>query len=319
MTNIKKLNDEYWDLVSRYDPDFASFVSKKYAINSDKFPLAFRKGQKNTSIVNVAGVRFGLKDTFPVIAGPCGLESRENTIRSAKTMKKLGADIFRGFIWKGRTNPLSFQGVGDVGLKWLSEIKEEIGIPIDTEVLSEKHLELVKNIADVVQIGARNMQNYELLKAVGKTHVPVILKNGTGAGMDEILSAAEYILHGGNKNVILCMRGTKSLAGSGSRFTVDMSAFSILKHLTHLPVIGDPTQGSDHHLITPSVGFGMAACGADGIVVEVHENPSKALTEKQQLLDYSEFEVMMKLIRRILYATGRTEVSWPNKNKRLTK
>jgi len=226
-----------------------------------------------------------------------------------QNLKKKGVNIFRGFIWKGRTNPSAFQGVGDVGLEWLKEIKEEVGIPINTEVLSERHFKLVEDIVDVVQIGARNMQNYELLKTIGKSQLPVILKNGTGAGIDEILSAAEYIIQEGNKNVILCMRGTKSLAGSGSRFTVDMSVFSILKHLTHLPVIGDPTQGPDHHLLVPSVGFGMAACGADGIIVEVHEDPSKALTEKQQLLDYYEFDGMMEFVKNILHATGRGKQS----------
>ena len=309
MPNIKARRDEYWNLVSKYDPDFVSFVSNKFAINPDKFPLAFRGGQKKASIVDVAHVRFGVNDTFPLIAGPCGLESREGALRTAKAMKKMEVDIFRGFIWKGRTNPSAFQGVGEKGLDWLREIKETIGIPIDMEVLSERHLELVDGIADVLQIGSRNMQNYELLKVVGGTRIPVILKNGTGAGIDEILSAAEYILQGGNKNVILCLRGTKSFVGSGSRFTVDMSAFSILKHLTHLPVIGDPTQGADHHDIIPSVGFGMAASGADGLVVEVHENPSSALTEKQQLLNYNEFKVMMKFIRPILKATGRRTLS----------
>ncbi len=308
MTKTRTLGEGYWDLVSRYDPKFVSYLSNRFAINPDKFPLAFRGSQKRVSIVDVGKVRFGANDAFPIIAGPCALESRESALRAAKAMKKMGVDIFRGFIWKGRTNPSAFQGVGEEGLDWLSEIREGVGIPIDTEVLSERQLELVDGIADVIQVGARSMQSYELLKALGRVRTPVILKNGVGAGMDEILSAAEYILQGGNRNVIICLRGTKSFAGSGSRFTVDMSAFSILKHLTHLPVIGDPTQGPDHHAIVPSVGFGMTVCGADGLVVEAHEDPPSAITERQQLLDYHEFREMMKFVRLMLDATGRVKL-----------
>jgi 3-deoxy-7-phosphoheptulonate synthase len=149
------------------------------------------------------------------------------------------------------------------------------------------------------------MQNYELLKAAGRIKKPIILKNGLGSGLDEFLSAAEYILKGGNKNVILCLRGTKPLQGSGSRFALDLSSFAVLRHLTHLPIIGDPTHPADHHLIVPSVSMGIAACGADGLLVEVHPDPKSALTGRQQLLDYDEFAKTMVFIKRILWAIGR--------------
>jgi 3-deoxy-7-phosphoheptulonate synthase len=292
-------------LVYGYDEDFLSYLKIKFAINSEQFPLVSREKHRRDSIIKVGKVQFGGGCNFPIIAGPCGLKSEKDSIQTAIELKGLGVDVFRGFIWKGRTNPSSFQGVGETGINWLRKVKEQTNLPIDTEILSENHLKLIKDIVDVIQIGARNMQNYELLKAVGSVKIPVILKNGPGAGIDELLCAAEYIARGGNKDIILCLRGTKSLAGSGSRFTLDMSGFAILKRLTHLPVIGDPTHPADHNAIIPSVAMGIAACGADGLLIEVYNKPEMALTDKKQLIDYSQFAKTMHFINGILATIGK--------------
>jgi len=304
MDDQEDWNDRFKGLVYSYNPAYLEYLSKNFAIDSSNFPRASRKNHPSDSIVKVDSVEFG-SSLFPVIAGPCGLESREQTLEVAMRMKTLGASIFRGFLWKGRTYPGLFEGVEEKGIPWLIEVKKEVGIPINIEVRTEEQLDLVLDAVDVVQIGARNMQNYELLKAVGRAKKPVILKNGLGAGLDEFLGAAEYILNEGNKNVMLCPRGVKSLQGNGSRFALDLCSFSILKHLTHLPVIGDPTHPGNHHLIIPSISMGIAACGADGLLVEVHPDPQNALTDRQQLLDYREFALTMEAIRRILRAIGR--------------
>ena len=307
-TSKENKMNSYKKLVYGYNADFLSYLKTQFAIDSTKFPLVSREKHPKDSVVKVGDVSFGGGYNYPIIAGPCGLETESQAISSALSMKKLGVHIFRGFIWKGRTNPYSFQGVGEKGITWLKKVKEKTGLPVDTEILSEEHLELVKDVVDIVQIGARNMQNYELLKAVSRISTPVILKNGPGSGIDELLCAAEYIAKGGNRNIILCLRGTKSLAGSGARFTLDMSAISILKHLTCFPVIGDPTHPADHSSIIPSVAFGITACGADGLLVEVHKNPSDALTDKRQLLDYEKFSETLNFINGILRVVGKTVV-----------
>jgi len=304
---ISKENGKvYRELVYKYDPEYLKFLVKQFAIDTKYFPLASRKTHHADTVVDVRGVRFGGGGHFATIAGPCGLENRHDTLETAKALEKLGADVFRGFIWKGRTCPTKFQGVGARGIAWLKDVKEQTGLRVNTEIISIEHFELVKRTSDMVQIGARSMQNYELLKAVGRSRIPVLLKNSPGSGLDELLCAAEYILRGGNRNVILCLRGTKPLTGSGSRFTLDMCAFSILKHLTHLPVIGDPSHPADHSAIVPSVAMGIAACGADGLLIEVHGNPKHALTDRKQLLDYTQFAQTMEFIRGILRVTGRS-------------
>ncbi|MDE1850336.1 MAG: 3-deoxy-7-phosphoheptulonate synthase, partial [Candidatus Micrarchaeota archaeon] len=288
-----------------YSPKFLDYVSKQFAIDQNSFRLASRRLHPRNTIVKIGAVPFGDSKVFPVIAGPCGLDTKENAIKIANLLKKSGASVFRGFLWKGRTDAYTFQGVGEKGLGWLEEIKNRTGLPIDIEILNEQHLDLVKDLVDVVQIGSRNMQNYSLLKAVGRTNIPVILKNSPGSGLDELLCAAEYILKGGNRNVILCLRGTKPLTGSFSRFSLDMCAFPILKQLTHLPIIGDPTQSANNATIIPNVAMSIAASGADGLLVEVHTNPKEALTDKKQLLDYNQFRQTSIYLNKLIKIYGK--------------
>ncbi len=255
--------------------------------------LAALEDRKRT-IVRVGKVRVGTG--FTVIAGPCSVESEEQVLETARAVKAAGADMLRGGAFKPRTSPYSFQGLGFKGLKILEKAREETGLPIVTEVIDTRDVSWVSEYADVLQIGARNMQNFALLKEAGKSSKPVLLKRGMHSTIEEWLNCAEYILHEGNPNVILCERGIRTFE-TYTRNTLDLSAVCAAKELTHLPVIVDPTHGTGKVSLIPMMSLAAVACGSDGLIVEVHRNPAEALSDKEQALTPDVFSAMMERIR----------------------
>jgi 3-deoxy-7-phosphoheptulonate synthase len=255
------------------------------------------------SLVDIAGIRVGGSEVV-VIAGPCAVESREQIFGTGWAVKKEGARILRGGAFKPRSSPYSFQGLGEDGLKLLSEIRSETGMPVVTEVMDTRQVELVGRYADILQVGSRNMQNYPLLKEVGMTKLPVLLKRGMMATIEEFLLAAEYVLSQGNSNVILCERGIRTFETS-TRNTLDLSAVPMLKHLTHLPVIVDPSHGTGLRWMVPAMAKAAVAAGADGLIMEVHYDPDKALCDGYQSLGLDMFADLMKDLRRIAAAVDR--------------
>jgi 3-deoxy-7-phosphoheptulonate synthase len=243
-------------------------------------------------------------DLLAVMAGPCSVESREQILEAAHAVKSAGGHILRGGAFKPRTLPYSFQGLGEAGLKALEEARKETGLPIITEVMAPEDVELVESYADILQIGARNMQNFTLLKRVGRAVKPVMLKRGMSATVEEWLGCAEYILNEGNSNVILCERGIRTYE-TITRNTLDVSAVPIIKQLSDLPVVVDPSHGTGiRSLVAPMAKAGVAA-GADGIMVEVHPHPEKALSDGDQSLHPNEFAALMHEIAPIAEAVGK--------------
>lgn len=243
-------------------------------------------------------------DQVVVIAGPCAVESREQLWEIARFVKEVGAKILRGGAFKPRTSPYSFQGLGVEGLKLLYEVKQEFGMPVITEVMDPRDLEIVMEYVDIIQIGARNMQNFTLLKEVGKLRKPVLLKRGLSATLEEFLFAAEYILLGGNSEVILCERGIRTFSDF-SRNTLDLSIIPALKEKTHLPVFVDPSHGTGNYRYVPSMAKAAVAAGADGLIIEVHPNPEKALSDGPQSLTFSDFRRLMGELKEIAKVVGR--------------
>ncbi|MBJ94153.1 MAG: 3-deoxy-7-phosphoheptulonate synthase [Rickettsiales bacterium] len=223
------------------------------------------------------------------VAGPCSVDSRERLLETAHFVKSIGGQALRGGAFKPRTHPYAFQGHGEEGLKLLAEARDQTGLPIVTEAMDPKQLELVVKYADVIQLGARNMQNFSLLKQVGQTRTPVILKRGLAANIDEFLGAAEYILAEGNEQVILCERGIRSF-GDHCRFTLDIAAIAALKSLTHLPVIADPSHPAGSRKLVAPLARAALAAGADGLIIEVHPDPRHALSDAQQALHFSDLK-----------------------------
>jgi 3-deoxy-7-phosphoheptulonate synthase len=257
--------------------------------------LAALNGSGRT-VVKVGNVRVG--EGFTVIAGPCGVESEEQTLETARAVKEAGADMLRGGAFKPRTSPYAFQGLGLKGLKILEKARDETGLPIVTEVIDTRDVSWVCEYADVLQIGARNMQNFSLLKEVGKAGKPVLLKRGMYSTLEEWLNCAEYILNDGNPDVILCERGIRTFE-TYTRNTLDLSAVPAVKELTHLPIITDPTHGTGRiSLITP-MSLASVAAGADGIIVEVHRNPAEALSDKDQAMTPPQFREMIGKVRKL--------------------
>ncbi len=231
-----------------------------------------------------------------VIAGPCSVESREQVMQTARAVKRSGAVMLRGGAYKPRTSPYDFQGLGEAGLLLLREAGDAYGLPIVTEVMSEADVELIAEHADMIQIGARNMQNFALLKKLAKTDRPVLLKRGASATVREWLAAAEYLLHGGNENVVLCERGIKTFERS-LRNTLDLASAALAKEMTHLPVIVDPSHATGKRSLVPVMAKAALACGMDGVIVEVHPRPEIAWSDGEQSLDLNEFAEMMRLLR----------------------
>jgi 3-deoxy-7-phosphoheptulonate synthase len=255
--------------------------------------LALLNGEGKT-VVPVENIKVG--EGFTVIAGPCSVESERQTIETARAVKEAGGHALRGGAFKPRSSPYAFQGLGLKGLKILRKAKEETGLPIVTEVVDARDVFWVSEYADVLQIGARNMQNFSLLKEVGKLRKPVLLKRGMNSTLEELLNCAEYILSEGNPHVILCERGIRTFE-SYTRNTLDLSAVPALKELTHLPVIVDPSHATGKVSLIPPLSLASVAAGADGITVEVHINPEEALCDKEQALTPRQFSEMIQKIR----------------------
>jgi 3-deoxy-7-phosphoheptulonate synthase len=264
------------------------------------YKLASVETRSEPTVVRAGSLTIG-GGQFGVIAGPCSVESEEQIVECARAIKKAGATALRGGAFKPRTSPYSFQGHKEDGLKMLATARVETGLAIVTEVVAGEDIDLVAEYADVLQIGARNMQNYRLLEAAGKTHRPVLLKRGPSATIEELLLAAEYILDAGNQQVMLCERGIRTFE-SHTRFTLPLATVPYLHAKTHLPVIVDPSHGTGHTPLVPALARASVAAGADGIIVEVHPNPEKALSDGYQSLTFKQFEDMMAGCRRVAAA-----------------
>ena len=262
-----------------------------------------RKVKPGGTIVHINGVEFGGSEII-IIAGPCAVETREQLFETARAVRTGGAKILRGGAFKPRSSPYSFQGMGEDGLKLLSDIRKETGLPVVTEVMDTRQVELVSSYADMLQVGSRNMQNYPLLKEVGMSRKPVLLKRGMMATLEEFLLAAEYILNQGNDQVILCERGIRTFETS-TRNTLDLSAVPMLKQLSHLPVIVDPSHGTGLRWMVPSMAKAAVAVGADGLIMEVHYKPEEALCDGLQSLNLPEFAQLMIDLKKISLAIGR--------------
>ncbi len=257
--------------------------------------LAKNHGGPRT-VVDVRGVKIGQGVT--VIAGPCGVESEEQTLETAVAVREAGAQLLRGGAFKPRTSPYAFQGLGLKGLQILEKARALTGLPVVTEVIDPRDVTWVCEYVDVLQIGARNMQNFALLKEVGKAGKPVLLKRGMHSTLEEWLNCAEYILAEGNPNVILCERGIRTFERY-TRNTLDLSAIPALKELTHLPVLADPSHGTGRLSLIAPMTYAAVAAGADGVVLEVHRNPAEALSDKDQALTHEQFQVIMRRVRKL--------------------
>ena len=279
------------------------FVSKSYKMVSREshpedsvFDLGMCPGAKK---VSVGGQKLA------IMAGPCSVENLENTLFTAREVNKSGAGILRGGAYKPRTSPYDFQGLGLEGLQILAQARQETGMPIITEVMTPALVGQVCEYADVLQIGARNMQNYDLLREVGKCRTPVLLKRGLSSTIEEWLKAAEYVLAGGNLNVMFCERGIRTFEPS-TRFTLDLSAIPAIKSASHLPIIIDPSQGTGRRDMVAAMSKAAIAAGADGLIIEVHPHPEDALSDGQQTLDTAQFEELMSQLKPIAVAVGRS-------------
>jgi 3-deoxy-7-phosphoheptulonate synthase len=267
------------------------------------YKLAAREFKDSSSIIKVGNVEIG-GNSIVVMAGPCAVETREQLFEAAQVVKDAGARVVRGGAFKPRTSPFSFQGLAKAGLDLLAEVRDRYQIPIITEVVDPHDVGLVATYADILQVGSRNMQNYSLLTNIGKIKSPVVLKRGFSCTVTEWLTAADYLLAGGNNNVILCERGIRTFEDS-TRFSLDISAVPVIKRSSHLPVIVDPSHAAGHHALVPALAKAAVAAGADGLLIEVHPNPKEALVDGLQSLNPEEFAVLMKELRVIARAIGR--------------
>jgi 3-deoxy-7-phosphoheptulonate synthase len=256
------------------------------------------------TVLDIDGRKVG-GDHFALIAGPCTVESREQTLETARVVRDAGATLLRGGAYKPRTSPYAFQGLGQDGLRLLAEAKAETGLPVVTELLDLRDMDAVLEVADVVQIGARNMQNYPLLSEIGRSGCPALLKRGMASTLDELLMAAEYILKEGNPNVMLCERGIRTFE-TAYRSSLDLMAVPVLKELTHLPVIVDPSHAAGRRELVLPLSLAAAAVGADGIIVETHPNPDEALCDGPQALRAEDFAEYARAVERAAALTGKT-------------
>ncbi|MBI3003413.1 MAG: 3-deoxy-7-phosphoheptulonate synthase [candidate division NC10 bacterium] len=267
------------------------------------FKLASREFRPENSVIRVNGVEVG-GQRLAVIAGPCSVEGREMLLEVARAVRAAGAHLLRGGAFKPRTSPYTFQGLGEEALRYLAEAREATGLPVVTELMDPRDAPLVLKYADMIQIGARNMQNFRLLKEVGMHRKPVLLKRGMSSSIKELLMSAEYILSEGNYNVILCERGIRTFEDF-TRNTLDLSAVPALKSLTHLPVLVDPSHGTGKWDLVPPMALAAVAAGADGIMVEVHPHPAEALSDGPQALVPKRFERLMADLAAVAQAVGR--------------
>ncbi|MBX7234035.1 MAG: 3-deoxy-7-phosphoheptulonate synthase [Caldilineales bacterium] len=271
---------------------------------SAPYKLASRESHPDDTVIRLNGVSIGGRELV-VMAGPCSVESREQLLETAQAVKEAGAQILRGGAFKPRTSPYSFQGLGLKGLEILAEARERYGLLIVTEVMTPDAVPMVTEYADVLQIGARNIQNYGLLHAVGRVQRPVLLKRGMMSSMEELLMSAEYILAGGNYRVMLCERGIRTFE-KYTRNTFDLNAIPVLKQLSHLPVIADPSHGTGRWDIVPAMSLAAVAAGADGLIIEVHPNPAEAISDGAQSLKPERFAELVRQIKRVAEAVDRT-------------
>lgn len=271
-------------------------IMKPYKLVSMEF-------QEEPTVVKVRGAEIG-PDTFTIIAGPCSVESEEQVVEAARSAKEAGAHIFRGGAFKPRTSPYSFQGLGEEGLQMLGQARSETGLPIITEVLDVRDINLISRYADILQVGARNMQNFLLLKELGYQDKPILLKRGMSATLEEWLMAAEYILKEGNKKVILCERGIRTFETS-TRNTLDISSIPAIKRVSHLPVVVDPSHATGVRELVPPLSKAALAAGADGVMVEMHPHPREALCDGSQSLTPAGFKSLMNEIKELASFLGR--------------
>jgi 3-deoxy-7-phosphoheptulonate synthase len=270
---------------------------------SKPYKLASREVKEEDTVVRVGPLEIG-GGNLVVMAGPCSVDTEENVIETARAVKAAGAHMLRGGAFKPRTSPYAFRGHGEKGLNILAEARAETGLPIVTEVMDARDVELVVRYADVLQVGSRNMQNFSLLDEVGKARKPVLLKRGMWATVEEWLLAAEYVLSHGNRDVILCERGIRSHE-TATRFTFDVSAIPVAKRLSHLPVVGDPSHAAGKWYLVEPIALAAVAAGVDGLIIEVHPNPDHALSDGAQTLTPANFDKLMAQVRTVGEALGR--------------
>ncbi len=270
------------------------------------YKLASSRFRTERTVIDVHGRRVG-GEHFALIAGPCTVESREQTLETARSVAEGGGSMLRGGAYKPRTSPYSFQGLGVEGLRFLQEAKEETGLPIVTELMDVRDVADVLEVADVIQVGARNMQNYALLAEIGRTRIPVLLKRGLSSTLEELLMASEYVLKEGNEDVMLCERGIRTFE-TAYRFTLDLLAVPALKEMTHLPVLVDPSHAAGRRDWVGPMSLAAAAAGADGVIVEVHDDPDTALCDGAQSIATADFADYAEQLRRVAEIAGK-EVS----------
>ena len=277
---------------------------------SSPYKLASSEHQVERTRVRVNGVELGLGTELVVMAGPCAVESREQLMETARTVKREGARVLRGGAFKPRTSPYAFQGLGLPALKLLAEAHHEFGLPVISEVVDPADVPAFEEHVDILQVGARNMANFVLLKAVGQSRRPVLLKRGLAATIEEWLLAAEYVLSAGNPNVILCERGIRTFE-TATRNTLDLSAVPVLRSRTHLPIVVDPSHGTGHRALVGPMALAAAAVGADGLIIEVHPDPPNARSDGDQSLSFEEFGALMDELRRLQFVrTADAEAGW---------
>ena len=291
-------------IYAELDDEFAVLDGVDSVVRISKpFKLASREVKEDDTVVKVGPLEIG-GGRLVVMAGPCSVDTEENVMQTAHAVKAAGAHMLRGGAFKPRTSPYAFRGHGESGLKILANARAETGLPIVTEVMDARDVELVARFADALQIGSRNMQNFALLDEVGKAHKPVLLKRGMWATVEQWLLAAEYILSEGNQNVVLCERGIVSHE-TGTRFTFDISAIPLVKRLSHLPIIGDPSHATGKWYLVESVAIAAVGAGADGLIVEVHPDPDHALSDGAQSLTLENFAKLMERVRAMALTAGK--------------
>jgi 3-deoxy-7-phosphoheptulonate synthase len=270
---------------------------------SQPYKLASRQFKPENSVIPFNGFSVG-SDEIAIIAGPCSVESRTQLLEIAQAVREAGAHALRGGVYKPRTSPYAFQGLGEEGLEYMAEARELTGMPIVAEVMAVSQLEMMTKYVDVLQVGARNMQNYNLLRAIGETRTAVLLKRGLSATIEELLMASEYILSGGNRNIMLCERGIRTFE-TATRNTTDINAIPVLKSLTHLPVILDPSHSTGYFEFVTAVARAGIAAGADGLIIEVHNDPAHALSDGRQSLKPEVFANLVKQVKAVAEAVDR--------------
>jgi 3-deoxy-7-phosphoheptulonate synthase len=290
--------------VSRLDLEAAPGVDHMVPISKPYKLASTQITHGRPTVLDIAGRKLG-GDHFAMIAGPCTVESKDQVLETARTVHAAGASLFRGGAYKPRTSPYAFQGLGQEGLRLLAEAKAQTGLPIVTEVMDARDLEPVLEVADVLQVGARNMQNYALLSEIGRANRPVLIKRGLSSTLEELLMAAEYVLKEGNEAVILCERGIRTFE-TAYRFTLDLMAIPVLKEMTHLPVIVDPSHAAGRRDLVTPMSLAAAAAGADGIIVEVHPSPDEAICDAAQQLATAEFADYLERVEAAAAVAGKT-------------